>query len=103
MHTRRLLTLAAAAAIAVGACQGAATPAPGAATSPSAAASPSPAASAEASPSGAAASPSATPVPTLPPADPAEAVIPGVEQGADITFWTFYLSPTFDDYIKGTI
>ena len=32
-----------------------------------------------------------------------EAVITGVEDGAEITFWTFYLSPTFDDYIKDTI
>ncbi len=32
-----------------------------------------------------------------------EAVIPNVEANAEITFWTFYLSPTFDDYIKGTI
>ena len=36
-------------------------------------------------------------------ADPAEAVIKNVEQGATITFWTYYLSPTFDDYIKDTI
>ncbi|HSB00709.1 MAG TPA: extracellular solute-binding protein, partial [Anaerolineales bacterium] len=32
-----------------------------------------------------------------------EAVIKGVEDGAEITIWTFWLSPTFDDYIKGTI
>jgi putative chitobiose transport system substrate-binding protein len=32
-----------------------------------------------------------------------EAVIQGVEPGAEITFWTFWLSPTFDDYIKSTI
>jgi putative chitobiose transport system substrate-binding protein len=32
-----------------------------------------------------------------------EAVIPGVEDGAEISFWTFYLSPTFDDYIQATI
>jgi putative chitobiose transport system substrate-binding protein len=32
-----------------------------------------------------------------------EAVIQGVEPNATIGFWTFYLSPTFDDYIKGTI
>ena len=32
-----------------------------------------------------------------------EAIIQNVEQNAQITFWTFYLSPTFDDYIKGTI
>ena len=36
-------------------------------------------------------------------ADPAEAVIPNVEPDAEIHFWTFYLSPTFDDYIKATI
>jgi putative chitobiose transport system substrate-binding protein len=35
--------------------------------------------------------------------DPAEAVIPNVESGAEIHFWTFYLSPTFDDYLKTTI
>jgi ABC-type glycerol-3-phosphate transport system substrate-binding protein len=32
-----------------------------------------------------------------------EAVIPNVEPNATITFWTFWLSPTFDDYIKKTI
>jgi putative chitobiose transport system substrate-binding protein len=32
-----------------------------------------------------------------------EAMIANVEAGAEITFWTFYLSPTFDDYIKSTI
>jgi putative chitobiose transport system substrate-binding protein len=32
-----------------------------------------------------------------------EAVIEGVEEGAEIGFWTFYLSPTFDEYIKSTI
>jgi putative chitobiose transport system substrate-binding protein len=32
-----------------------------------------------------------------------EAVIQGVEPNAEITLWTFWLSPTFDDYIKGTI
>src|SRR5438046_7487320 len=31
-----------------------------------------------------------------------EAVIEGVESGAEIGLWTFYLSPTFDDYIKST-
>lgn len=45
-----------------------------------------------------AAAPSASAEPTNP-----EAVIEGVEDGAEITFWTFYLSPTFDDYIKKTI
>jgi len=32
-----------------------------------------------------------------------EAVIQGVEPGAEIGFWTFWLSPTFDQYIKDTI
>lgn len=32
-----------------------------------------------------------------------EAVIADVEEGAEITFWTFYLSPTFDQYIQDTI
>jgi len=32
-----------------------------------------------------------------------EAVIEGVEPDAEIGIWTFYLSPTFDDYIKSTI
>ena len=32
-----------------------------------------------------------------------EAVIQGVEPNAEITIWTFYLSPTFDNYIKDTI
>jgi putative chitobiose transport system substrate-binding protein len=32
-----------------------------------------------------------------------EAIIQGVEPNAEITFWTFWLSPTFDDYIKSTI
>ncbi len=32
-----------------------------------------------------------------------EAIIANVEPNAEITFWTFWLSPTFDDYIKSTI
>jgi ABC-type glycerol-3-phosphate transport system substrate-binding protein len=32
-----------------------------------------------------------------------EAVIEGVEPGAEITLWTFWLSPTFDDYINSTL
>ena len=35
--------------------------------------------------------------------DPAEAVIPGVEAGANIKLWTFFLSPTFDQYIQDTV
>jgi putative chitobiose transport system substrate-binding protein len=57
-----------------------------------------PAGSTAASP-GAAASASAAPLA----ADLAEAVIKNVEPNAEITFWTFYLSPTFDPYLKATI
>ena len=32
-----------------------------------------------------------------------DAVIDGVEEGAEITIWTFWLSPTFDAYIQDTI
>jgi putative chitobiose transport system substrate-binding protein len=32
-----------------------------------------------------------------------ERVIEGVEDGAEITLWTFWLSPTFDEYIQSTI
>ncbi len=32
-----------------------------------------------------------------------EALIEGVEPNAEITLWTFFLSPTFDNYIKSTI
>jgi putative chitobiose transport system substrate-binding protein len=32
-----------------------------------------------------------------------EAIIQGVEDGAEITVWTFWLSPTFDQYVKDTI
>ncbi|MFL5779517.1 MAG: extracellular solute-binding protein [Chloroflexota bacterium] len=35
--------------------------------------------------------------------DPAEAVIKNIEPNAQITFWTYYLSPTFDGWIKQTI
>lgn len=40
-----------------------------------------------------------TPTPGLHP----EAVIDGVEADAEVTFWTYWLSPTFDDYINSTI
>jgi putative chitobiose transport system substrate-binding protein len=35
-------------------------------------------------------------------ADPAEAVITNIEPNAEITVWTFWLSPTFDNYLKDT-
>ena len=83
MQIKRFLALAVAATFAVGACSTAASPSPSAAP---------------ASEPAATAAPSASAAPSNP-----EAVIPDVEDGAEITFWTFYLSPTFDDYIKATI
>lgn len=40
-----------------------------------------------------------TPVPEM----SAEALFTDVEEGAELTVWTFWLSPTFDDYVKSTI
>jgi ABC-type glycerol-3-phosphate transport system substrate-binding protein len=97
MHTKRFLTLTMAAIVAVAACTGA-TPS----AAPSAAAT---AAGASTAPS-AAASESTAPESAAPTAlapDPAEAVITGIEPNAEIGFWTFWLSPTFDGYIKDTI
>jgi putative chitobiose transport system substrate-binding protein len=98
---KRTLTVALATGLLVSACSSAASPSPSGTTNTptptqsSAAASPSDSASASAPAASASAAPLAP--------DPAEAVIPNVEQGAEITFWTFYLSPTFDQYIKDTI
>jgi ABC-type glycerol-3-phosphate transport system substrate-binding protein len=38
----------------------------------------------------------------MPPANP-ERVFDNVEEGAEITLWTFWLSPTFDEFIMSTI
>jgi putative chitobiose transport system substrate-binding protein len=97
MRKHRYIALTALFALVVSACSSA-TPSPSSAPAASApAASATTAASTEPSASAAAASPTA-----LAP-DTAEAVIPGVEPNAEISFWTFYLSPTFDQYIKDTI
>jgi putative chitobiose transport system substrate-binding protein len=57
-----------------------------------------------ASPSSSATTPAGSlPAPSSPTAAHPEAVIAGVEAGAEIGFWTFFLSPTFDQYIKDTI
>jgi len=81
MLTRRFTAIAAAAVLAAAAC----TPAPSAA------------------PTGApSAGPGATTAASQAAAHP-EALITGVEAGAEIGFWTFFLSPTFDDYITRTI
>ena len=100
MRTHRYLALTALLAVVVGACSSSSSPAPSAATS-AAAATPTPAASTSGSAAPSASAAAASPTPLAP--DPAEAVIPNVEQNAQITFWTFYLSPTFDQYIKDTI
>src|SRR3954467_669297 len=88
MRTHRYLALTALLAVVVGACSS-----PAASTSPSAASAP-PAASATAAASTGSAAPSASASaaesPSASPlaADPKEAVIPNVEQGAKLTFWT---------------
>ena len=100
MTNRKLLALGLVAVVVLGACtstSATATPASQAPASQAASQSTAPSGSATASESTASASPSPLAV------DPAEAVIPNVEQGATIKFWTFYLSPTFDNYIKATI
>jgi putative chitobiose transport system substrate-binding protein len=99
MRNHRSLALTALIALVVGACSSS-TPSAAPSTAASAAA-PSAAASTEASASASAAAASVAPSPLA--ADPAEAVITNIEPGASITFWTYYLSPTFDQYIKDTI
>jgi putative chitobiose transport system substrate-binding protein len=89
VNIRTVLALALAAVLAVG-CAASNSPSPSTASV-------APPASIAASQS--AAPPSATPLAV----DPAEAVIQNVEQGAQIDLWTFFLSPTFDQYIKDTI
>ncbi len=102
MRTHRYLALTALLAIVVGACSSSSSPAPSAASAPPAAtATPAASTAASTEPSASASAAAASPSPLAP--DPAEAVIPNVEQNAQITFWTFYLSPTFDQYIKDTI
>jgi putative chitobiose transport system substrate-binding protein len=94
MRTHRNLALTALLALVTAACSTSSSPAPSTAAATTA---PTTAASASAAASLAAASPTPLPV------DPAEAVIQNVEPNAQITFWTFYLSPTFDPFIKDTI
>src|SRR4029453_89486 len=91
---KRILSLGLASAMLVAACGPSASPS---ASSPAASAGGSSAPSSN-EPS-ASSSAAAAPLPV----DSKEAVIPNVEPNAEITFWTFYLSPTFDQYIKDTI
>lgn len=83
MHARKLMGLAAAAMLLATAC----TPAPAATTAPTQ------------GPVQTGSTATAGPTTAAHP----EAVIAGVEQGAEIGFWTFWLSPTFDDYIQDTL
>ena len=99
-RTHRGLAMTALIVLVVGACASPSSPAPSAGGSAAVA---TPTASASAAASATAAPPTAPPSPTPLPVDPTEAVIPNVEAGAEITFWTFYLSPTFDQYIKDSI
>ena len=97
MRMKRSLALGFTALFIFSACGSSATAVPSVATqAPTTAPSTAPASSASAAPAA-----SVAPTPLAP--DPAEAVIPNVEPNAEIHFWTFYLSPTFDDYIKETI
>jgi putative chitobiose transport system substrate-binding protein len=91
---KRILSLGLASAMLVAACGPSASPS---ASSPAASAGGSSAPSSN-EPS-ASSSAAAAPLPV----DTKEAVIPNVEPNAEISFWTYYLSPTFDDYIKATI
>jgi putative chitobiose transport system substrate-binding protein len=96
---KRLIALGLAAVLAVAACGGSTT-----STAPSSAPSSAPSEAASEAPStepSAAPSESAAPSALAP--DPAEAVIPNVESGATVKLWTFWLSPTFDEYIQATI
>jgi putative chitobiose transport system substrate-binding protein len=94
VRLKQLTGLLIALVLAIGACTPTASPSSSAPGSIPAGSQAAPSAS-----TGAAASQSAAPLA----ADPAEAVIKNVEPGAEITFWTFYLSPTFDNYINTTI
>ena len=101
MRNRTFLTLAIVAAFMLGAC----TPA---AQSPSAGGSEPPSSEAPASQGGEPSSePSAAPseAASACSADSSQAdpVMEGVEDGATITFWTYFLSPTFDEFIECTI
>ena len=98
MRTHRNLALTALLALVTAACSTSSSPAPSTRVGPRP---PHGAQTTGASASAAASQAAASPTPLA--ADPAEAVIPNVEANAQITFWTFYLSPTFDQYIKDTI
>jgi putative chitobiose transport system substrate-binding protein len=91
--TKRSLALFMAALFAISACAGQTPASQGPASQ-------APAPSTEASTAPSEVPASAAPSPLA--VDPAEKVIPNVEANAEIGVWTFWLSPTFDDYLKET-
>jgi putative chitobiose transport system substrate-binding protein len=93
VRNRTFLTMALLAVFALGACTTSTSPGPSAASSGSVA----PGASEVAAASQPAAPPCAAE------SSQKDPVVEGVEANADISFWTYYLSPTFDPYIKCTI
>ena len=101
MQLKRLLALALTAMLGISACAASATPTPAPATAAPPTTAPASASAGASESASASPAASASEAPLQP--DPAEAVIQGIEPGADITFWTFFLSPTFDGFIKDTI
>jgi len=102
VHLKRTLSIGMATALLVVGCGSTASPSPltpGPTTQASTGGASTSAAASEAASPSAAASESAAPLAV----DPAEAVIKNVEPNATIGFWTYYLSPTFNDYITATI
>jgi ABC-type glycerol-3-phosphate transport system substrate-binding protein len=97
VSTRKLFAVGLVASVAFAACTPAASTSPRpSSAAPSAAQSASSGSSASAQPS---ASEAAEPSGSLSPG----AVIEGVEEGAEVGFWTFWLSPTFDEFIQREI
>jgi ABC-type glycerol-3-phosphate transport system substrate-binding protein len=100
VRNRTFLTMALVAVFALGACT------PPASTSPAASVGAAPSSSAAAAESEAAVAspdPSEAPPPCAAESSQEDPVFEGVEEGAEITFWTYFLSPTFDEYIQCTI
>jgi len=93
VRKRTFPTLALMAVFALGACTAASPSA-----SPSGSVAPLASAGASAAASEAAAAP-----PCAAESSQKDPVMEGVEKNAEISFWTYYLSPTFDEYIKCTI
>jgi putative chitobiose transport system substrate-binding protein len=96
VRMKRAFAIGFAAIFTFAACSGSATAVPSVASQAPTAAASTPA-------SAAPSTPAASTAPSPLAADPAEAVIQNIEPNAEIHFWTFYLSPTFNDYIKETI